>query len=99
MRLSHTLFLQKPEVLENQQDTIEAHLQQALPGTTLTFAGQPEAIPEGLAVDAVIAPTLPWLPDALDRLSRYDWVHFLSAGVEKIWDMPFPKDGLLRYNL
>ncbi|WP_018138751.1 MULTISPECIES: D-2-hydroxyacid dehydrogenase [unclassified Thioalkalivibrio] len=95
MRLSHTLFLQKPEVLEKQQDTIEARLQQALPGTTLTFAGQPEAIPEGLEVDAVIAPTLPWLPDALDRLSRYGWVHFLSAGVEKIWDMPFPKDGLL----
>lgn len=95
MRLSHMLFLQKPEVLQEQQGTIEAHLHKAFPDTALTFAGGPEAVPEGLEVDAVIAPTLPWLPEALARLSRYRWIHFLSAGVERIWDMPFPKDNLL----
>ncbi len=95
MRLNQLLFLQKPEVLQEQQSAIEAHLNQALPGATLTFAGGPDAVPEGLAVDAVITPTLPWLPEALGRLSRYRWAHFLSAGVERIWDMPFPKEDLL----
>ncbi|WP_018878738.1 D-2-hydroxyacid dehydrogenase [Thioalkalivibrio sp. ALE28] len=95
MRLSQILFLQKPEVLREQQAAIEAHLHKALPSTTLTFAAAPESVPKGLAVDAVIAPTLPWLPEALERLARYRWIHFLSAGVERIWDMPFPKEDLL----
>ncbi|OOC48921.1 MULTISPECIES: D-2-hydroxyacid dehydrogenase [Thioalkalivibrio] len=95
MRLSRTLFLQKPDVLRQQQGLIESRLCEAFPNTALTFAGGPDAVPEGLEVDAVIAPTLPWLPEALNRLSRYQWIHFLSAGVERIWDMPFPKDGLM----
>lgn len=28
-------------------------------------------------------------------MSRYHWIHFLSAGVESIWAMPFEKRGVL----
>lgn len=36
---------------------------------------------------AVIAPTVPWLPELLARTSGVGWIHFLSSGVEKIWGM------------
>ncbi len=39
----------------------------------------------------MITPTLPWLSEALARLADYRWIHFLSAGVEKIWAMDFDK--------
>src|SRR5690606_21817966 len=46
-------------------------------------------IADNAEFDVVITPTLPWLPEALARLASYRWIHFLSAGVEKIWEMDF----------
>lgn len=95
MGLRSALFLQKADVLSEQKEMVASRLGAALPDLTLHFAGAAEDIPEGLSVDVVIAPTLPWLPEALSRLGAYRWIHFLSAGVEKIWDMPFDKEGVL----
>jgi phosphoglycerate dehydrogenase-like enzyme len=95
LRLAHVAFLQKPEVLDGQREWVVAYLQDAFPGLRVTAAGSAEELPEGLRVDAVIAPTLPWLPAALKRLGRVGWIHFLSAGVERIWDMPFDRAGVL----
>lgn len=85
------LFLQKAEVLEQQKGQVSRQLGQALPEACITFAGCAEEVPEGAEFDAVITPTLPWLPEALARLASYRWIHFLSAGVEKIWAMDFDK--------
>lgn len=89
------LYLQKAEVLEQQKSQVVEHLNQALPEAHITFAGSAEEVPQGAKFDAVIAPTLPWLPQALARLADYRWIHFLSAGVEKIWAMEFDKTGPL----
>jgi len=94
-RIESILFLQKAEVLPLQKPAVVEAIRRELPGAGVTTCGSAEDVPEGGGFDAVIAPTLPWLPQALSRLARYDWIHFLSAGVEKIWDMPFPKDGVL----
>lgn len=94
-RIESILFLQKAEVLPLQKPAVVEAIRRELPGAGVTTCGSAEEVPEGGSFDAVIAPTLPWLPQALSRLARYDWIHFLSAGVEKIWDMPFPKDGVL----
>lgn len=85
------LFLQKADVLAQQKTRVAEQLLKALPEATMTFAGSAAEVPEGADFDAVIAPTLPWLPDALARLANYRWIHFLSAGVEKIWAMEFDK--------
>ena len=85
------LFLQKAEVLEQQKAQVAERLGAALPEAQLTFAGSAAEVPDGASFDAVIAPTLPWLPEALARLADYRWIHFLSAGVEKIWAMDFDK--------
>ena len=87
----HILFLQKTEVLEQQRTQVALQIEQALPDAMITFAGSTDAVPDGGDFDVVLAPTLPWLPEALNKLADYRWIHFLSAGVEKIWDMDFDK--------
>ncbi|SHF47995.1 Phosphoglycerate dehydrogenase [Modicisalibacter ilicicola DSM 19980] len=89
------LFLQKPEILEKQRDQARNLIGKIFPENPLYFAGNPEDIVEGLEVDIIITPTLEWLPMALSKLEGYKWIHFLSAGVEKIWDMQFEKTGIL----
>ncbi|MDW7746930.1 D-2-hydroxyacid dehydrogenase [Halomonas sp.] len=85
------LFLQKAEVLEQQRALVSVYLGKELPDASITFAGSIDEVPGGGEFDVVITPTLPWLPQALARLAGYRWMHFLSAGVEKIWAMDFDK--------
>lgn len=89
------LFLQKNGVLEEQIPTVKKLILRALPASNIRFADALDKIPEGLSVDVVIAPTIDWLPEALDKLEAYQWIHFLSAGVEKIWEMDFSKANVL----
>lgn len=91
LQVCRILFLQKAEVLEQQKAQVVKQLGSALPEAQITFAGSAAEVPEGASFDAVITPTLPWLPEALARLTDYRWIHFLSAGVEKIWAMDFDK--------
>mgnify|MGYP001455579806 CR=1 FL=1 len=95
LHVRRILFLQKAEVLEQQRAHVAKQLGAALPEAQIAFAGSAAEVPEGASFDAVIAPTLPWLPEALARLADYRWIHFLSAGVEKIWAMDFDKTRLL----
>lgn len=89
------LYLQKPDVLAQQQALVSHTLQVALPSVEIVFADSVEAVPSNASFDVVITPTLPWLPDALARLVGYRWIHFLSAGVEKIWEMEFDKTSIV----
>ncbi len=89
--LERILFLQKEEVLKVQREAVQQYLCDRYTGASIDFAGCVEDVIPGRSYDAVIAPTLPWLADALSLLKGYRWVHFLSAGVEKIWEMDFNK--------
>lgn len=89
--IRRVLYLQKAEVLAQQRSLVARTLQAALPEVEILFADSAEAVPDSAHFDVVITPTLPWLPDALARLGSYRWIHFLSAGVEKIWEMDFDK--------
>lgn len=80
------LYLQKPEVLERQRAEVEETLA-ALGDVAVRFAGTPEEAHRYPEAEAVITPTLPWLPEALAGLPEVQWVHFLSAGVDRIWTM------------
>lgn len=88
------LYLQKPEVIAQQQTRVTEILMAALPDLEILFAGSVESVPLHTDIDIVITPTLPWLPEALDRLASYHWLHFLSSGVEKIWTMNFDKSSI-----
>ncbi|RUR31433.1 D-2-hydroxyacid dehydrogenase [Vreelandella nanhaiensis] len=89
--IRRVLYLQKSEVLVQQKALVIEALQSVLPEVEILFADSVEAVPRHEKVDVVITPTLPWLPAALAQLYDYRWIHFLSAGVEKIWEMDFDK--------
>ncbi|WP_152485292.1 D-2-hydroxyacid dehydrogenase [Halomonas sp. THAF5a] len=95
MPVETLLVLQHEAVLARQREALLSQLAKGLPGARVVLASGPAQVPEGLEVDAVITPTLPWLPEALSRLSRYDWIHFFSSGIEAIWAMPFDKRRVL----
>lgn len=86
--IQRILFVQQPGVLEKQRPTVEGIIQQEL-GMPVSFASSPDDVEDGALSDVVIAPTVPWLADVLHKLPALRWVHFLSAGVEKIWAMDF----------
>jgi phosphoglycerate dehydrogenase-like enzyme len=85
--LQRVLFLQKAGVLERQQPLVVEQLAKHWPLASVHFAGDPADVPHQ-TFDVAISPTLPWLPQALARVECCEWVHFLSAGVDKIWHMP-----------
>lgn len=88
-------FLQKPDVIRAQQSYVEQMLKDAIPSSKLFFFSSSDEIESGTSFDVVITPTLSWLDDALEKLSGVKWIHFLSAGIEKIWDMRFCKESVL----
>ena len=85
-RVDRVLFVQNAAVIDQQRDVVNRHLVDGL-GVAVEFASSPEDVAPGTEVDAVVAPTVPWLPELLARTSGVGWIHFLSSGVEKIWDM------------
>lgn len=80
------LFVQTGDVLERQRETVARTLREQF-GATVGFASSPGDVAPGTPYDVVIAPTVAWLPDLLSRTDGVRWVHFLSAGVERIWAM------------
>lgn len=82
------LFVQEPAILNQQRDMVQRILAEELKAS-VGFAASPDDVTAGSHYDAVIAPTVSWLPDVLRRLEGLRWVHFLSAGVDRIWDMNF----------
>jgi phosphoglycerate dehydrogenase-like enzyme len=86
--INKVLFVQHPSIIDKQSDEAVRVIETQL-GIPVDCASSPEHVPEGAEYDVVIAPTLPWLDELLARLPYLRWVHFLSAGVEKIWAMNF----------
>lgn len=84
--LRHVLFVQSPHVMERQRPVVERILSERL-GASVHFASSPVDVVPGTPADAVIAPTVAWLPEVLARLNGVHWIHFLSAGVERAWTM------------
>lgn len=88
------LYVQRPEVLPRHVDLVSSRLAE-LEGVNVNFASSPEEAREFPGTEALIAPTLPWLAEVIEELPRLHWIHFLSAGVDPIWSMPFDKERYL----
>lgn len=86
-QLRRILFAQNAKVIDEHRTlTGESQLAERL-NAAVEFASSPADIAPGAEFDAVIAPTVDWLPELLARTTGVRWVHFLSSGVEKIWEM------------
>jgi phosphoglycerate dehydrogenase-like enzyme len=86
--INQILFVQRRDVLEKQRSEVERTISSKL-NVPVAFASSPDEVPKGANYDVVITPTVPWLDELLSRLPKLRWVHFLSAGIEKIWTMNF----------
>lgn len=84
--IKRILFAQNATVIDQQRQIVTDRLRQSL-DAHVEFAAQPEDVTPGSTFDAVIAPTIGWLPELLTRIDGAPWIHFLSSGVEKIWEM------------
>lgn len=80
------LVFQKPGIASEQRALIEASLSE-LDGVDMALASSPDEAAAHADATILITPTFSWLPDALERLPHIEWVHFLSAGVDRIWPM------------
>lgn len=80
------LLLQKAEVLAEQRALIEASLAE-LDEVELAIVSTPEEATLHTDALVLITPTFSWLPDVLAGLRHVEWIHFLSAGVDRIWSM------------
>ncbi|WP_048306035.1 D-2-hydroxyacid dehydrogenase [Halomonas sp. PR-M31] len=95
-RKLNILFMQKPEVLKQQRGQVEKYIKQnSSIDFKIYFASKTEDIVEGTNIDIIVTPTLDWLPSALEKVEGCQWIHFLSAGVEKIWKMDFDKENII----
>jgi len=84
------LFLQRPDVLPGQVELVTRRIAE-LEGARLHCASSPEEARQYAGAEILLCPTLPWLPEVIEGLPRLRWIHFLSAGVDRIWEMPFDK--------
>lgn len=84
--IQRILFVQTGEVIDRQREAVARSLGAKL-SATVEFASSPGDVAPVTPYDAVIAPTVAWLPELLARTDGVRWVHFLSAGVERIWAM------------
>lgn len=84
--MKEILVLQKPDLIASQMQGVEACLAEL--GLPVHVAGSPAEAARFSTADVLITPALPWLPSALEQLPRVKWIHFLSAGVDGVWDMP-----------
>ncbi len=94
MKQASALFLQKPDVLDRQRTHLEELFARYLPGTTSRFAGTPDEIPSGEAFEMVITPQLDWLPEAMARIPRPEYIHLTSAGRDRLDAMGLDLSGI-----
>lgn len=80
------LFLQpKADLLKNQLEEITNVITSKFPSATVFGCSNLNEL-EPISYTVLIAPTHPMVSDVLKRSDTIEWVHFLSAGVELIWD-------------
>lgn len=84
------LFVQRPDVLLRQRALVETELAQ-LNDADIRFASSLEEALLYQDTDVMVCPTLPWISEAVQRLPQLKWIHFLSAGIDRIWKMSFDK--------
>jgi phosphoglycerate dehydrogenase-like enzyme len=90
--MKEVLVLQKPHLIEHQRPEFE----QCLDGLGLPFniAGSSNEVAKYPNTEILITPALEWLPIAIEQLPNLKWIHFLSSGIDSIWNMPFDKSRL-----
>jgi phosphoglycerate dehydrogenase-like enzyme len=89
------LLLGRKDVIEGARDMLRARVAARLPEARLSFASDLSEVDAAADFQILVAPPLAWLPDAASRLTDLRWIHLLSAGADRIFEMSFPRADLL----
>lgn len=84
----HILLLQKGKNLQRQGELFRTRLSAVLPDCVLHLSTGEDRIENADQIDTIITRAFPHLPEVLRECVNCKWLHFLSAGVDKVWDMP-----------
>lgn len=87
----HVLVVLPESTVALHEQLIRHVLQRLLPEARLSFASSLEQFPCG-DVDVMITRQMEWLPDAVKRYPRLQWLHLLSAGAERIAETGLSSD-------
>lgn len=85
--ISKALFLQKPELLEDQLPELEGLFGAYLPQFEPHFAGSPEDVPAGACFELIVTSFLPFLPEVLARVQKPAHLHFTSSGMDRLSEL------------
>jgi len=87
-KAKNILFVQKEQFLQEHFALLEKKLTEEKLNFKLYFASKFEENKDYSYFNILITPTLPWIFKLINQSPRLKWIHFLSSGIEKIWDMP-----------
>ncbi len=59
------------------------------------FAYRPEEIDDPGEFEVVVSFFYPWFYELLPEMKRLQWIHFLSAGVDRLWDWELENKGYI----
>ncbi len=88
IKTKNILFVQKDQFLKDHFAILEKKLIEDNQEFKLYSASKFDENKDYSFFNILISPTLPWLYKLINKSPQLEWIHFLSSGIEKIWDMP-----------
>ena len=88
IKTKNILFVQKDQFLNDHFAILEKKLIEDNQEFKLYSASKFDENKDYSFFNILITPTLPWIFKLINKSSKLEWIHFLSSGIEKIWDMP-----------
>lgn len=73
------------------EELVIGKLRDALPTTKVQLASSAQELSDAAGIDTLITPVQPWIDEVVDLAPNLRWMHFLSAGVDGIWNLGFDK--------
>lgn len=91
---SIVVMLREPE-LSVHQEFLRTRLRAALPEVSVQFVSAVEQLRDPSRVEVLVTPVREWVDDVVRVAPNLEWIHFLSAGVDGIWELRFEKSQYL----
>lgn len=85
------LFVLTEQAAAIHADLIQTRLAALLPPARLRIVWRMDQIQDSAEVDLLIAPQIAWLPDIVAICPRLRWLHLLTAGSERLFEMGLDK--------
>lgn len=77
---------------------VAGRLSRALPGSEIFIVPDPTEIQAADTVEVLITWVRPWIAQIARTCPALKWIHILSSGVERLWDLDFDKEKYLISN-